>query len=101
MVAGAINDNHCIFTIDTGSTITIVRPDVLLREKIENLQPVSGLLRTVTGEKVPFRGKSELTLQIGSTVATQQIWVADIQERCILGMDFLRQHGCLHGELGG
>ena len=89
MVPGTMDGNHCIFTIDTGSTITIVRPDVLPREKKENLQPVSGWLRTVTGERVPFRGKSELTMQIGSTRATQHIWVADIQEWCILGMDFL------------
>ena len=95
MVPGTIDGNHCIFTIDTGSTITIVRPDVLPREKKESLQPVSGWLRTVTGERVPFRGKSELTMQIGSTRATQHIWVADIQEQCILGMDFLRPHGCL------
>ena len=95
MVSGTIDGNHCMLTIDTGSTITIVRPDILSREKREHLQPVSGWLRTVTGEKVPFRGKSELTLQIGSTTATQQIWVADIQDGCILGMDFLRPHGCL------
>ena len=95
MVSGTIDGNHCMLTIDTGSTITIIRPDILSREKREHLQPVSGWLRTVTGEKVPFRGKSELTLQIGSTTATQQIWVADIQDGCILGMDFLRPHGCL------
>ena len=84
-----------MITIDTGSTITIVRPSVLSKEKLEHLHPISGWLRTVTGEKVPFRGKSELTLQIGSTVNTQQVWVADIQDEYILVMDFLRSHSCL------
>ena len=69
-----------MITIDTGSTITIVHPSVLSKEKLERFHPVSGWLHTVTREKVPFRGKSELTLQIGSTVNTQQVWVADIQD---------------------
>ena len=95
MVSGSIDDNHCMITIDTGSTITIVCPGVLSKEKRQHLQPVSGWLRTVTGEKVPFKGKSELALKIGTTLSSQQAWVAKIQDECILGMDFLRPHGCL------
>ena len=51
MVLGSIDGNSCLITIDT---ITIVRPDVLSEEKRQHLQPVSGWLRTVTGEKVTF-----------------------------------------------
>ena len=58
MVSGTIDGNHCMLTIDTGSTITIVCPYFLSRKKRENLQP-SDWLCTVTGEKVPFRGRSE------------------------------------------
>ena len=35
------------------STIAIVRPSVLSKERKEDLQPVPGWLHTVTGEKVP------------------------------------------------
>ena len=27
--------------------------------------------------------------------ASQQLWVADIHDECILGLDFLQSHGCL------
>ena len=84
-----------MITVDTGSTISIVRSDVLPKEKQQELQPAPGLLKTVTGEKIPFRGRGEMTVSIGSTQSRQWMWVADIQDECILGMDFLKSHHCL------
>ena len=94
-VSGSIDHNPWMITVDTGSTISIVRSDVLPKEKQQELQPAPGLLKTVTGKKIPFRGRGEMTVSIGSTQSRQWMWVADIQDECILGMDFLKSHHCL------
>ena len=92
MVSGSIDDNRMI-TIDTREHYHHCPSRCLLKREETTL--VSGWLWTVTGEKVPFGGKSELALKIGTTLSSQQAWVAEIQDECILGMDLLRPHGCL------
>ena len=86
---------NCQITIDTGSNISIVRPDVLPEKKQSEIQPVNQCIRTVTGEKAPIRGKSNFRLRIGSTEIVHTTWIADIQDECILGLDFLEPHECL------
>ena len=80
--------------MDTGSNISIIHPD-LLKGKSQILQPVDSCLKTVTGEKTPIRGKAELKIEIGCQTFPHEIWVADIQDECILGLDFLALHECL------
>ena len=82
---GTIQGKDCRITIDTGSNISIVRPDVLQRGTKTSIQPVSSCLRTVTGEKAPIHGKSDLQVGIGTLV---------IPHQRILGLDFLEHHGC-------
>ena len=97
---------NCQITIDTGSNISIVRPDVLPEKKQSEIQPINQCIRTVTGEKAPIRGKGNLRLRIGSVEIVHPIrigsteivhptWIADIQDECILGLDFLEPHECL------
>ena len=93
-VAGTINGKPCEITVDTGSNISIVRPDVLSGVNQELIQPVNSCLRTVTGERAPIHGKGQLQLGIGSLVVPQELWVADIHDECILGLDFLQSHDC-------
>jgi len=42
----------------------------------------------------PIHGKSDLQVGIGTLVIPHQMWVADITDECILGLDFLERHGC-------
>ena len=49
---------------------------------------------TVTGEKPPIQGKGDFHVRIGTQEAVHPMWVADIQDECILGLDFLELHGC-------
>ena len=51
-------------------------------------------LRTVTGDSVPVRGKTTVKIRLGNYEADHVIWVADIVDQCILGLDFLLQHNC-------
>ena len=94
-VSGSIDGYHCNIAVDTGSDISVVHPDILSQEKRESLQPASSYLQTVTGERAPIRGRCELLMKIGSTEVMQQMWVADIHDQCVLGLDFLAPRGCL------
>lgn len=93
-MAGTINGASCEITLDTGSNISIVRPDILKDVSSDLLQPVHSYIRTVTGEQAPIHGKGQLQLGIGPLVIPQELWVADIQDQCILGLDFLYPNGC-------
>ncbi|KAJ8351080.1 hypothetical protein AAFF_G00153080 [Aldrovandia affinis] len=56
-------------------------------------EPTAVQLRTVTGELAPLVGKSMLTVSVGGAVR-HPVWIAAVQEPCILGLDFLKATGC-------
>ena len=58
------------------------------------LEPVEHCLRTVTGEQTRLLGRVGLSIQLGSQKLQQQMWVADILDDCLLGLDFLVPHHC-------
>jgi len=93
-VAGSVEGHSCQFTIDTGSNISIIRPDILPEQQQQTIQPVSQSFRTVTGDKAPILGKGDLHVRIGSQEAVHPMWIADIEDECILGLDFLELHSC-------
>ena len=93
-VSGTINGTSCEITVDTGSNISIVRPDILKDVDRSVLQPVHRYIRTVMGEQAPIHGKAQFQLGIGPLVVPQELWVADIQDQCILGLEFLYPNGC-------
>ena len=82
-------------TVDTGSNVSIVRPDVIHRSStMPVIEPVNTCLRTVTGETAPIQGRAQLQIEIGSYSVPHEMWVANISDECILGLDFLEQHEC-------
>ena len=93
-VSGTVNGTSCEIIVDTGSNIYIVRPDLLSGINPDLIQPVHSCIRTVTGELAPIHGKGQLELGIGPLVIPQELWIADIQDQCILGLDFLQSNGC-------
>ena len=92
VVDGRLGGRRCPLTIDSGSTISLIRPD-LLQEEPEPL--TEGWLRTVTGDRAPVHGWSEMQLGVGTLELSHRMLVADIKDDCILGFDFLKKHGCL------
>ncbi|MBJ5445336.1 hypothetical protein JGG59_24260, partial [Salmonella enterica subsp. enterica serovar Derby] len=46
----------------------------------------------VTGNHAPVHGKLELQFQIGTIRVKHPAYIADIQNNCILGLDFVREH---------
>ncbi len=99
MALGSIDGVECSITVDTGSNVSIIRPDVLSEESRASVQPVSSYLRTVTGATAPILGCGRLKVQVGAFKAQHEIWVAEVADECILGLDFLERHRC-HVDLG-
>ncbi|GFX47571.1 retrovirus-related Pol polyprotein from transposon 412 [Trichonephila clavipes] len=48
---------------------------------------------TVTGEKIDIHGKLKVKIKFGDTTYQHAVYVADIADPFILGLDFLKEHG--------
>ncbi|XP_034081332.1 uncharacterized protein LOC117552165 [Gymnodraco acuticeps] len=83
----------CAALVDTGSTVTLVRADVLPSGTM--FEPTSVRLRTVTGELAAMKGRGVLSVSVGGVEVRHPVWIADVQDPCILGLDFLKATGCL------
>lgn len=77
--------------LDTGSTKTIVRPDLIRRTR--HLLPSKWILRTATGEAAVVKGEADICFSIGPTAIQHRVLVADIKEAIILGMDVMKTYG--------
>ena len=91
-VPGTVEGVPCTALVDTGSTVTLVRPDVV--PGWTQLEPTTVQLRTVTGGLAPMKGRGEMTLTVGGEAVRHPVWVASVQDPCILGLDFLKATGC-------
>ncbi|GFX81698.1 retrovirus-related Pol polyprotein from transposon 412 [Trichonephila clavipes] len=80
--------------IDTGANVSIIRNDLAqkLKEKLI-WTPPRVVLQTVTGEKIDIHGKLKVNIKFGDTTYQHAVYVADIADPFILGLDFLKEHG--------
>ncbi|GFS80717.1 retrovirus-related Pol polyprotein from transposon 412 [Trichonephila clavipes] len=80
--------------IDTGANVSIIRNDLAqkLKEKLI-WTPPRVVLQTVTGEKIDIHGKLKVKIKFGDTTYQHAVYVADIADPFILGLDFLKEHG--------
>jgi len=79
-----------VFKIDTGSDISIVSNKLVGRKKERFLKDYS-YLRYPTGEKVSFEGKIVVKIEIREYSFDFPVFVAKIDDRCLLGVDFLKR----------
>ncbi|GFS96554.1 retrovirus-related Pol polyprotein from transposon 412 [Trichonephila clavipes] len=91
---GHVNELPCNMIIDTGANVSIIRNDLAqkLKEKLIWTPPCV-VLQTVTGEKIDIHGKLKVKIQFGDTTYQHAVYVADIADPFILGLDFLKEHG--------
>ena len=94
IMPGKVDGRPCNITVDTGSNISIIRPDILTESTRESLEKSTQLLHNVTGETAPIHGRGQLPVSVGGQTLSHQMWVAAIADECILGLDFLGKHGC-------
>ena len=77
--------------VDTGSTATLMRPDVVPAGT--QLEQTTVQLRTVTGELAPMLSKGRVTLNVGGLSVDFTVWVAQVKDPCVLGLDCLPSAG--------
>ncbi|GBM24945.1 hypothetical protein AVEN_23473-1 [Araneus ventricosus] len=78
--------------VDTGANVTLLRTDLAQKLKEKLIYTASNIsLKTATGEKTEIRGKLDASIECGSRKFHHRIYVADITDPCILGLDFLQK----------
>ncbi|GFW99814.1 retrovirus-related Pol polyprotein from transposon 412 [Trichonephila clavipes] len=93
-IMGHVNELPCNMIIDTGANVSIIRNDLAqkLTEKLIWTLP-RVVLQTVTGKKIDIHGKLKVKIKFGDTTYQHAVYVADIADPFILGLDFLKEHG--------
>ncbi|GBN03670.1 hypothetical protein AVEN_70984-1 [Araneus ventricosus] len=78
--------------MDTGANVTLVRTDLAQKLKDKFFYTAPNIsLKTDTGEKTEIHGKLDAAIGSGSRKFQHRIYVADITDPCILGLDFLQK----------
>ena len=96
LLEALVENVPCRVTIDTGSSITIVNSNLLpsLNIPSESVKPARNSIKTVTGEKVPLVGRGRMVITVGTRKFIHDVWIGDITDDVILGLDFLTLHHC-------
>ena len=88
----------CRALIDTGSTISLVRPGILpgtLTARPPGWEATKLRITTVTGERADLNGRKVVRVRINQVTTHHQFWLANIQDECILGLDLLEKWGAM------
>ena len=90
-VEGRLGMRNCKFIIDTGASCSIIKPCLAKGEVLQGGKHIR--LKTATGELVPVVGQIQTEIRLGNKTFQHQFLVADIEEECLLGLDFMRIQG--------
>lgn len=94
-VAGRVDELECALIIDTGASQTIVHPRILERANYPaKLAPSNAFIQSVSGDTFPVCGTTEVLIEMGSFLVSHVVYVAEISDDCIIGIDFLAQYAC-------
>jgi hypothetical protein len=88
---GWVGDKPCRVTVDTGAYVTVARPDIAAGWPEREPNP-SFTLQTVSGESLPILKEVLLTLTLGRLPLRMWLFVANITDELILGLDILRAY---------
>ncbi|KAI5742809.1 hypothetical protein M8J77_011525 [Diaphorina citri] len=91
IIRGKVNQRDCNILLDTGASKSILRRDILAETNLKN--PDKYTLKTATGEQSRVYGEIEVKIQLGNVKMRHTFVVADIVDDCILGFDFMMDHG--------
>ena len=86
-----LNGKRYFFLVDTGATVSILRPDVAQHCKSTVKKSRYTGLKTASGERIQLDGECRASLRFGAHEFRHSFLVARIRDKAILGLDFLRQ----------
>ena len=81
--------------VDSGSSISFVSSAFYQQHKHIKLNKISTSVRSVDGSGVTVEGAVDVQLEFGSLQLQHTMVVANIEPDVLLGIDFLRRHGCI------
>jgi hypothetical protein len=87
---GWIQEKPCFVTIDAGAFVTVARPDIVVG--LPERQPSRQYVLQVSGQTIPIVKKALVDLNLGQRTLNTRVFVADITEEFILGLDILRAY---------
>ncbi|GFS76524.1 retrovirus-related Pol polyprotein from transposon 297 [Nephila pilipes] len=89
---GTICGVPCLMLVDTGANVTLLRTVIAQKLNQQFICTASNIfLKTATGEKAIIHGKLDASNECGSRRFQHEVYVTDITDPCILGLDFLRE----------
>ncbi|GFT02905.1 retrovirus-related Pol polyprotein from transposon 297 [Nephila pilipes] len=78
--------------VDTFANVTLLRTDIAQKLNQQFIYTALNIfLKTANGKKVNKHGKLDASIECGSRRIQHKVYVADITNPCILGLDFLRE----------
>ena len=96
-VDGEVAGFPCQILLDTGSPISIVSKRFVKKigmdNKIVGAKPC--VLKGVSGGAVPMESKVLVNVALGNSARKVKVWIAEMEDDVILGMDFLKSQGCV------
>jgi len=95
---GKVAGKPVTFLLDSGYTTNLLNCrvfDTLPRKERKEIEPYTGEHGTLAnGSCIPFYGIIELTGRVRDQVIQETFVISQLEEDTILGMPFLKQHGC-------
>jgi hypothetical protein len=88
---GWVADKPCSVTIYSGAAVTVVRPDIAAGLP-EREPPAKCALQTESGETLPILEEAFVTPTLGRPPLEIWVFIADITDELILGLDILRAY---------
>ncbi|KAJ8364905.1 hypothetical protein SKAU_G00137360 [Synaphobranchus kaupii] len=92
-----LDGQACRALVDTGPTISLVRPGVLHNTGGPQLPgawtPTATPLTSVMGAKMAMREKKEVKVTVTGQEVLHEFWLADIADSCIIGLELLKRWG--------
>ncbi|KAJ8915474.1 hypothetical protein NQ315_003237 [Exocentrus adspersus] len=87
-VPGRVCGRECKMIVDTGSSHTIGRPNIVAHCKMQDTEE-KYFLETARGEAIPVKGVHVAEIKIGKKTFKQKVFVADITDDVLLGLDVI------------
>ena len=97
-VEGKVNGRVVTFLVDSGSSHTLISEGVfdgITDTRRPSLRQAVDTVCQADGSPLSIRGKTTVTIQLGSTNFVSEVTVAGLQNEGILGLDFLIQMNAL------
>ena len=86
------------FIVDTDDDVTIVSANLFDKVALTNspdICPSSGDIKGLNRQVIPVTGQTTVEVALGRTVSKVNVWIASIDEQCILGSDYFKDQGCI------